>query len=486
MTKSATQSLSGRATKGGLWVVLGKAFETISRMGGNIVLSWLLFPEDFGFLVPVNVFLLGLQLFSDIGIGPSIVRSERGEDPVFLRTVWTFQVFRGVFLYLVCLALAGPYARWMGDVVTESGIHEQEIIYRLLLVSGLSALFLGLRSPHWFTVDRRIAQGRKTLILVLSQGISVSVMIFLAWLWRSPMAMVVGGVTGAFCQSLLSHILLPGVHMAFRLEKEALRELFGFGRWIFLSTAIFFLASQVDRIMVSQLLELGPRGLYRIAMVIAALVPTVLSPLSNTVVFPTWMESFRKQRNDHAQRVRRSRRALIAVAMSGMIGVIVVSPFFFTMLYPERFHGAAVIAQLLCIPFWFETLMASATSALLVHGDSKVLPSANFLVLLFKAPACWFGFQWFGLEGFILGIAVGNIPGLLRMHLRLQKHGTPLLRQDVESTLMLLALGGGGYFISSYAENLGGWSGIVLGGLTALGLTAFTLRPAYSLYLKKA
>lgn len=480
MVDPAHQNLSGRALRGGLWVFLAKGFEAGSRLVGNIVLAWLLFEEAFGILVPVRVFLIGMQLFSDVGIGPSIVRSKRGEDPLFLRTVWTVQVLRGVVLYGICWALAGPYSRMIGDPVTASGLPEQAMIHDLLLVAGLSAVFLGFRSPHWFTMDRRIAQGRKTMVLMLSQAIGLAVMLTWAYFDRDPLAMVVGGVTGAFCQMLFSHLLLPGVGMRFRFDRDSLRELFGFGRWIFLSTALVFFAGQIDRVIVSDLLDAGPRGLYGIALVIAALVPNILGSVSNSVVFPLWMASAQKK-GDHQARLRRSRAGLQGIGMCGLLTIVVVAPFFFTLLYEEKYFGAAFIAQLLCIPFWFESLLASTSSVLLVHGDSKALSSGNFLVLLFKAPACWFGFQWGGLEGFILGVAVGNIAGLVRLHLRLRHHGTHLAGQDLRATATVFALGMIGFLVSDYFMTWSLWVGVPAAGLALLVLMVLPLLPARDL-----
>jgi len=483
---TAPQSLSGKAKRGGVWVLLGKAFEAGSRLVSNVILAWLLFPEAFGVMIPVGVFMAGLRLFSDVGIGPSIVRSKRGDDPVFLRTVWTIQVIRGFLLYAICLVIAEPYAQLVGEVVTAEGMREQEVIEQLLLIVGLSPFVMGFRSPAWFTLDRQIAQGRKTLITVISQVVSLIVTITWAYFARSPIALVGGGVANALTQSVLSHLLLPCAKMRFQFERKALRELFGFGRWIFLSTALFFLASQIDRIILTDLLETGPRGLYRIGDTIAALVPTVLSAISAAVVFPTWMKSYRDSRKNHEKRVLRSRKALLALAMSGVICIVTIAPLFIEILYADEYLGAVLVAQLLCIAYWFETLRASATSALLVHGDSRALSGSNFIILLVKVPACWYGFQWFGLEGFILGVALGTVGGLLRLHLRLWKHGTRLLGQDALGTLALALLATIGFSVGNYSVTLPLFQGILLAGVTTLILAGLTIRPAYQMLLRKS
>ena len=51
------------------------------RLVSNLILTRLLFPEAFGIMALVSVALVGLSMFSDMGIGPAISRHPRGDDP---------------------------------------------------------------------------------------------------------------------------------------------------------------------------------------------------------------------------------------------------------------------------------------------------------------------------------------------------------------------------------------------------------------------
>ena len=70
-----------------------------------------LFPQT----ALVGVILIGLALFSDFGIGPSIMPNKRGDAPALLNTAWTIQVLRGAGLSLGCCALARPAAVFYGE-----------------------------------------------------------------------------------------------------------------------------------------------------------------------------------------------------------------------------------------------------------------------------------------------------------------------------------------------------------------------------------
>ena len=54
----------------------------------------------------IQTFIIGLQMFSDIGIYPSIIQNKRGEEPDFLNTAWTIQIVRGGVLWLADHVLA--------------------------------------------------------------------------------------------------------------------------------------------------------------------------------------------------------------------------------------------------------------------------------------------------------------------------------------------------------------------------------------------
>ena len=92
----------------GAWTMVGWFVMQVLRFGSNLILTRLLFPEAFGLMSLVIVFIVGLHMFSDVGIGPSLVQSKRGDDPDFYNTVWTIQILRGLGLWLISVLVAWP------------------------------------------------------------------------------------------------------------------------------------------------------------------------------------------------------------------------------------------------------------------------------------------------------------------------------------------------------------------------------------------
>ena len=104
----ASTSLRARVIRGSAWSIIYAGLNQALRLGSNLVLTRLLAPEIYGLMALVSAVSQGLRMFSDIGIGPSIVQSGRGDEPAFVNTAWTLQVLRGLFLWLCAGLIAWP------------------------------------------------------------------------------------------------------------------------------------------------------------------------------------------------------------------------------------------------------------------------------------------------------------------------------------------------------------------------------------------
>jgi O-antigen/teichoic acid export membrane protein len=103
---------------------------------------------------------------------------------------------------------------------------------------------------------------------VIGQLVGLAVMIVAAIYTRSIWALVSGGIVSALVVTVLSHVWMSGMPNRLRLEKEALIELFGFGKWIIASSALTVFAAGGDRLLLGGLIAAHDFGLYVIAAVI--------------------------------------------------------------------------------------------------------------------------------------------------------------------------------------------------------------------------
>jgi O-antigen/teichoic acid export membrane protein len=335
---------------------------------------------------------------------------------------------RGTLLAALCVLLAGPYA----------AIFDKPELVPLITVAALSPLMEGFRSPHWFTADRRQTLGRKIGLELVAHICGAIAMVAWAAMTHSVIALVIGGVVQSGVISIGSHFVLDGGPVRPRWDREAARELYSFGRWIFLSTALTFLAMQSDRLLLGGLSSAFWLGLYGISSGLLAICTSFVHGLSSTVIFPTWMNSRRLDEKEHLLRMLRSRQALLCVATAGFVGLTAGVPGLFRIFYDDRYQGVIPLVQLLCVSAWFATLTTTSTAAALVFGDSRSTTLSNTVVLLTKIPFGLLGFLAYDLVGFLLATALSNLLGTITLGRALKEHGLHLGRQDRDQSLLAL------------------------------------------------
>jgi O-antigen/teichoic acid export membrane protein len=352
-------ALRARAWRGSALTVLKFGGSNLLRLAANLILTRLLFPEAFGLMALVQVFVVGMQMFSDIGIQTSVIRSNRGDDPVFLNTAWTVQIIRGFILWLGCLAVAAPAARF----------YDQPELQTLLPVVGLNAVVLGFGSIHNFTANRNLMLGRVTALELGGQLIGALVMIVLSLILQSVWALVIGGLVGVAVYAVLSHLFLPGPRCRLAMEGEAFWEIFGFGKWLFVSSAAGFLIGHGDKMILGRFISLGDLALYNLAMQLV-LMPMMLNrALISRILLPLIVnrppgESVQNQAN-----IFRARMLLSAGVFLILTPLVFFGREIIEFLYDPRYYGAGVILSGISAAWLFQIITAGHSQILLATGN---------------------------------------------------------------------------------------------------------------------
>lgn len=395
--------LKQRAVRSVMWTLSGQGVSQVIRFGSNLLLAWLLAPHVFGLMALVNTFMVGLEMFSDIGITPGIIRSKRGGDTRFLNTAWTMQIVRGFVLWGAACAIAWPVSR----------VWPPELLY-LLPVAGLQSVIAGFASTSLATLSRKLMIGRLTLLSFARQVISVAVMVGWALFEREVLhkdptvwALVAGNLAGMTARVVASHALLPGIRHRLTWDPAAARELMSFGQWIFLSTVVTFFAMQTDKLLFEPLMGAGGTallGVYWFASQFVQQVPTLASRLNSLVGFPALSEVHRT--SDHARfvlRMRQVRAYLVLPTTACLILAGLVGPFVMEWLYPNEYVGVGWMISTMVIGALAGTVNTSYGSAWMATGQTAAVLATNAAQFALVVACGLIGHRLAGLEGFVFG-----------------------------------------------------------------------------------
>jgi O-antigen/teichoic acid export membrane protein len=390
--------LSGRAMSGSLWALFGFGGSQVLRLGSNLILTRLLFPEVFGLMALVQVVLGAIQMLSDIGISTSVVRDKRGDDPEYLNTAWTLQVIRGAMIWLLCWLIAYPLAAF----------YEAPELALLIPVVGLSALIHGFYTPSVMILKRHVKLKPLIVWELIGQSVAVVSTLLLAWYFRSIWAIAFGGLLGAVVTLILSYRLLPSIRPRFRLELEAAANIYTFGKWIFISSFISFFINKGDVLILGAFLTKENLGVFAIAAIWSKVVLELLLKINQLVLLPLYSEIGRQGNEESKLSVRKTRLYLLLATLPLVWVLVVGGQFVIDFLYDSRYSSAGWMLQILAVGTIGSIITVTTANALLAFGDSygfMLFQVARGLLLL----ACMtFGSHYFGIVGLISGIAASK------------------------------------------------------------------------------
>ena len=424
------QKYKNKVVKATTFVIFRYGLSQVIRLAGNLILTRLLIPEYFGIITLASVFYSGIQLFSDFGIAPGIIRSARGDDPEFLNTAWSIQVIRGFILWFISIIIAIPV----------SNFYNEPILALIIPIISLDAIFNGFQSTSIITLEKELKQGTVTLIELTIQIAGLLSIIIVAYLYRNVWALVAGGLVSSVLKMIWSHFLNPDMRNKFKLDKSAVKELLSFGKWIFISTAMMFLATQADRLLLGKLFSLTFFGVYGIAVMFAELPKQIINNISERVIFPVISKFAHLPRHELRNNIQKSRR-LMLLSLSLLVSIFACfGDILIIMLYDQRYEQAAWILPILAVGIWPLILIATIDRSLYAIGKPNYSAIGNFIKVIYMFVCVPLSFRYFGELGAVLAVAINDIPSYIIVNYGLKKENLLLIKQDLGVTLILFAL----------------------------------------------
>lgn len=413
-----------------IWTIGGFSITQALRLATNIVLTRLLAPEIFGIMTIVNTIRTGFELFSDTGIGQNIVQSRKGEDPDFYNTAWTVQLIRGILLWLASV-ICGPII---------ANFYQIPILGTIFPVIGLVFIITGLSSTSVFLLQKQMMVAKRNLFDVFFDFVSAIVHIVLAVFNPTIWALVFGGIVASVAKASASHFIIGGRGNRLHLSRKHIQEIFGFGKWIFLATIAYFLATSLDRLYLGRMVPLALLGVYSIARILSDAASMMASRLTGLILFPYISSMKDLLRLDLRDRIYRIRFRMLMLAAVGMATIASSSNFIVQILYDSRYWDAKWMLPLLCIGSWFSIMSNLNESALLGLGRPKYSAIANTAKLGFLILGLPLGFQSRGLGGAILVIIMSELVRYIFVFLGARREQFGFLIQEGIATLLMFTI----------------------------------------------
>lgn len=411
------------------WTTGSYAVAQAFRLVNNVVLARLLAPELFGIMLIVNTLRTGVELLSDIGIGQNIISNKNGEDPDFYNTAWILQIVRGIILALVCIAVTYPVSQF----------YNSQTIYKIIPVISSIFVFTGFQSISRFIAQKRLNLKAVSIYDIFVAVSSMIVHIVCAIITPTIWALVYGGIISSAVAMAGSFFIVDGVKYKFGFSVPYAKEILHFGKWILLSTIVYFLSMNFDRLYLARSLPFQILGIYGVARSLADVLSLLVARIGSLVIFPMVAAAGHSE-GALRQKLSRSRNSMLLGGAVFASLFVAASDLIVFLLYDDRYKTAALMLPVLAFGVWFSILCTISESILLGVGRPSYGAIANLIKLVWLLVGLPVGVVYFGVAGAVGVMASADLIRYVPLlHAQRREH-ISFFRQDLAITLALCVM----------------------------------------------
>jgi O-antigen/teichoic acid export membrane protein len=196
----------------------------------------------------------------------------------------------------------------------------------------------------------------------------------------------------------------------------------GFGKWIYLSSVVYFLSTQSDRFLLGRFLDMIHLGVYGTATVLSGALLTIVLKINSDVLFPAYSRVVQEGTGRLRQVMLRTRLAVDAGMILPIAAIMILGGRIVGVLYDQRYHDAGWMLQVLCVRLLLVATLSNSESCLIALGYPKysfMQNSCRTVAMFITIPLGW---SLSGVKGVIWAVALSEIPPLVVIWIGLIKH----------------------------------------------------------------
>jgi len=347
-----------------------------------IILARLLVPEDFGLMGIALLSLATLETFSETGFSQALIQKQRVSQRD-LDATWTVAIIRGFILFSVLFLLAPYLAIFFNSP-------QAELVVRLI---AFGLLFNSLTNSGIIFFQKEIDFKSQFFYQLTGDLTDFIVVISLALLWRNVWALVFGFLAGALVKMAFSYLIHP-YRPRWRWDKQRTRELFQFGKWIFLANLIIFFLTQGDDAFVGKFLGVAALGFYQVAYRLSNLPATEITHIISRVTFPAYSK-LQKNLTQFREAYLNTLSFVSFIAFPLVLGLFVLAPEVVKILLGDKWLPIIPALRILSLFGIIRAITGVGGSVILAAGKPQLIAYVTSIQLAIMAGLIYpFSVRW--------------------------------------------------------------------------------------------
>ena len=273
---AGNHELKNRTSKALFWSFLESiGFRGVQFIIG-IILARLLFPEHFGLIGMLAVFLGVAQLFVNSGFGAALIQ-KRESTTTDSSTIFYFNIIVGFFT-VVLLWLIAP---WIAS------FYNQPILTLLTRALSLTIVINSFSLIQTTILTKQINFKTQTKISVSASLLSGIIGIWLAILDYGVWSLVIQQICGSLFRTSFLWVFNDW-RPALIFSIQSLREMFGYGSRLMFSWLLNVIFQNIYLVLIGRIFSAADLGFFTRAKTIEEIPSSTLSEMIGRVTFPVF------------------------------------------------------------------------------------------------------------------------------------------------------------------------------------------------------
>ncbi len=339
----------------------------------TIVLARILGPSHYGLFAMGLIIINAFGLFKSMGIESALIQRKDNIKEA-ANTAFFIIPILGITLYLL-LVITAP--------IIGIFLNNKELI-GVIRMLGLVFVFASLARVPLSLLEKEMKFQRIAIAETISAVLFSIVAVILAISGFGVWSLVFGYITSTTTVTIMIFIF-SGWKPNFFFDKKIAKEMFHFGKFLFLAAIFWFLKSNLDNLLVGKLLGTTLLGFYAVAFNVANFSSDYFGNKVHRVVFPAY--STVKADMENLKKVfLKVFKYITIIAMPLGIGIYILGGDFLKFAYGEKWIGAIPVLKVLSILATTNLILVSTEGVLMTLGKSKLIfYSVVFQVIMFFA-----------------------------------------------------------------------------------------------------
>ena len=207
---------------------------------------------------------------------------------------------------------------------------------------------------------------------------------------------------------------LPGTHRErLRVDPKARQEIIHFGRWIYASSAVTFVAGRGDQVVLGRLLGAASLGFFNVGLNLAEAPEALANRVIASILYPYYSRLHNEAPASFPDAYYRTRLAFDAVVQTALGGLAALAPWLIRLLYDQRYLGAIPMLQILALRTSVSLVASPCETALTAQGHSVYGFRRNAFVAVATLTLMPVGYYLNGPTGLLLATVVARATALV-------------------------------------------------------------------------